>query len=200
MLPLLMFEEEAKVNNEPSGFFKPTRGLRQGDPLSPYLFLICMDVLAKRLALQALNSKSGIGIKLAPRADRIPCLFFADDSLLFCKATAQTAYHLKSILEVFCHQSGQLINLHKSLIVFSKNTPSLDKQHVQGVLNIPTSSALGKYLGCASFQGRPSSDIFDNLAVRAQSKLATWKANSLSKAGRAILIQSNLEALPTHTM
>jgi len=121
------------VNNEPSGYFKPTRGLRQGDPLSPYLFLICMDVLAKRLALRAQNSQSGIGIKLAPRAERIPCLFFADDSLLFCKATAQTAYHLKSILETFCHQSGQLINLHKSVIVFSKNTPSLDKQHVQGV-------------------------------------------------------------------
>ena len=154
------------VNNEPCGFFKPTRGLRQGDPLSPYLFLICMDVLAKRLAHQALNSKSGIGFKLAPRADRIPCLFFADDSLLFCKATSQAVLHLKSLLDTFCHQSGQLINLQKSMIVFSKNTPSLDRQHVKGVLNIPTSSALGKYLGCASFQGRPSSESSRILLIR----------------------------------
>ena len=56
-----------------------------------------MDVLAKRLAHQALNSKSGIGIKLAPGADRIPCLLFADDSLLFCKATSQAAFNLKTI-------------------------------------------------------------------------------------------------------
>ena len=104
-----------------------------------------MDILAQRLAHQALNPKSGIGIKLAPGATRIPCLLFADDSLLFCKATSQTT--LKTILDTFCHQSGQLINLHKSLIVFSKNTLSLDMQHVKGVFNIPTSSSLGKYLG-----------------------------------------------------
>jgi len=159
-----------------------------------------MDVLAKRLVQHALEPKAGIGIKLAPRAERIPCLFFADDSLLFCKATSQAADQLKHLLDTFCHQSGQLINLHKSLIVFSKNTSSLDKQHVQGVLNIPTSSALGKYLGCASFQGRPTLEIFQNLSQKAQTKLTTWKASSLSKAGRVVLIQSNLEALPSHTM
>jgi len=86
------------------------------------------------------------------------------------------------------------------MIVFSKNTPSLDRQHVKGVLNIPTSSALGKYLGCASFQGRPSSEVFQNLSHKAHSKLSNWKANALSKAGRVVLIQSNLEALPSHTM
>jgi len=85
------------VNNEPCGFFKPTRGLRQGDPLSPYLFLICIDVLVQRLAHQALNPKSGIGIKLAPGATWIPCLLFADDGLLFCKATSQAAFNLKTI-------------------------------------------------------------------------------------------------------
>jgi len=155
------------VNNEPCSFFKPTRGLRQGDHLSPYQFHICIDVLAQRLADQALNPKYGIGINLASGATRIPCLLFADDSLLFCKATSQAAFNLKTILDTFCHQSEQLINLHKSLIVFSKNTSSLDKPHVKGVLNIPTSSSLGKYIGCASFQGRPSPEVFRNLAHKA---------------------------------
>jgi len=76
------------INNEPQGFFQPTRGLRQGDPLSPYLFIICMDVLARTLQNHSLNVKTGIGIKLAPAASCIPCLLFADDSLLFCKATS----------------------------------------------------------------------------------------------------------------
>jgi len=64
------------INGEPTGFFKPTRGLRQGDPLSPYLFIIVMNVLANRLHEQSLNAKSGIGIKIASAAPRIPCLFF----------------------------------------------------------------------------------------------------------------------------
>jgi len=133
------------INNEPSGFFKPTRGLRRGDPLSPYLFIVRMDVLANRLYAQSLNAKSGIGIKIAPTATRISCLLFADDSLLFCKSTSQTCQKLKDVLDTFCAQSGQLINFHNSNIVFSKNTRNLDKQVVSDIFNIPHSSSIGKY-------------------------------------------------------
>jgi len=87
------------VNNEPTGFFRPTRGLRQGDPLSPYLFIICMNVLASRLHEQSLFPKSGIGAKIAPSAPRIPCLLFADDSLIFCKASFLACQKLKEILD-----------------------------------------------------------------------------------------------------
>jgi len=188
------------INNEPHGFFKPSRGLRQGDPLSPYLFTICMDVLAKRLHALSLNPKSGIGIKIAQDAERIPCLLFADDSLLFCKATPRACQQLKEVLDTFCTQSGQLVNFHKSSILFSNNTRNLDKQVVGGIFNIPHSSSLGHYLGCSLFQGRPPADLFRTLTSKAVAKLDDWKAKSFSKAGRIILIQSNLESLPIHTM
>jgi len=188
------------INGEPTGFFKPTRGLRQGDPLSPYLFIICMNVLAIRLYEQSLTAKSGIGIKIAASAPRIPCLFFADDSLLFCKATAQACRTLKRILDSFCEQSGQLVNYHKSSIVFSKNTSNMDKQIVSGIFNIPQSAPIGKYLGCAIFQGRPAPDLFQNLIAKTNAKLDSWKSKCFSKAGRVVLIQSNLESLPTHVM
>ena len=188
------------VNSEPCGFFKPTRGLRQGDPLSPYLFILCMDVLARRLHEQSLCPKSGIGIKIAPPAARIPCLLFADDSLLFCKASAQSCHKLKDILDTFCAQSGQVINFHKSSIVFSKNTRSFDRQVVGGIFNIPHSSSIGKYLGCSLFQGRPSPALFQELPAKATAKLSNWKKKCFSKAGRVVLIQSNLEALPVHAM
>jgi len=159
-----------------------------------------MDVLANRLHDHSLNAKSEIGIKIAPAAARIPCLFFADDSLLFCKATSQTCQTLKDVLDSFCAQSGQLINFHKSSIVFSKYTRTLDKQVVGGIFNIPHSASIGKYLGCSMFQGRPGTDLFHHLTAKVISKLDSWKMTCFSKAGRVVLIQSNLESLPAHTM
>jgi len=188
------------INGESCGFFKPSRGLRQGDPLSPYLFLLCMDVLARRLEDLSQDSKSGIGIKIAPATRRIPCLLFADDSLILCKTSAEACHKLKNTLDLFCLQSGQLINFHKSSLVFSKHTSTGDKQTVAGIFNISHSAAIGKYLGCSLFMGRPQSDHFQPLITKATAKLDNWKAKCFSKAGRIVLIQSNLESLPSHTM
>jgi len=158
-----------------------------------------MDVLARTLQTHSLNAKTEIGVKIAPAAPRILCLLFADDSLLFCKATSQACQKLKTVLDIFCAQSGQLVNFHKSTIMFSKNTRPLDKQVVGGIFNIPHSSSLGKYLGCSLFQGRPDAELFQTLTTKANSKLDSWKAKCFSKAGRVVLIQSNLETLPTPT-
>ena len=73
------------VNDEVYGLFTPSRGLRQGDPLSPYLFLICTEILTRALREAQNKKKSGIGFKIAPRAKKLLCLLFAYDSLLFCK-------------------------------------------------------------------------------------------------------------------
>jgi len=113
------------INGGSCGFFKPSRGLRQGDPLSPYLFLICMNVLARRLYDHSIDPKTGLGIEIAPTARRIPCLFFADDSLIFCKTSVQACQQLKTILDVFCTQSGQLINFHKSSLIFLRTPEHL---------------------------------------------------------------------------
>jgi len=141
-----------------------------------------------------------LGIKIAPAARRIPCLFFADDSLIFCKTSVQACQQLKTILDLFCAQSGQLINYHKSSLIFSKNTRACDKQTVAGIFNIPHSAAIGKYLGCSIFMGRPNTNHFHPLITKALSKLDNWKAKCFSKAGRVTLIQSHLESLTSHTM
>ena len=73
------------VNDSVCGFFTPTRGLRQRDPLSPYLFILCMEVLTKTLCKALHRKKCGIGIKISP-----PCLLFADDSLLFCRTNLES--------------------------------------------------------------------------------------------------------------
>jgi hypothetical protein len=73
------------VNKQPHGVIKPTRGIRQGDPLSPYLFLLCAEGLSSLLrGAERRNAVTGLAISRA--GVRINHLFFVDDSLLFCRA------------------------------------------------------------------------------------------------------------------
>jgi len=92
--------------------------------------------VAQQLYDHSLDPKIGLDVKIAPQADEIPCLFFADNNLLFCKASSQSAFKLKNILDMFCVQLGQMIIFHKSPVVFSKNTSNLNGQHVTGIFSI----------------------------------------------------------------
>ena len=108
------------VNDEVCGFFKLTKGIRQGDPLSPYLFLICMEVLTRDLRKAQMKKKASIGFKITPQANKIPCLLFADDSLLFCRTNLESCRHLSTLLSKFCQTSGQLINFCTLSLTFKK--------------------------------------------------------------------------------
>jgi len=121
-------------------------------------------------------------------------------ALFFCKSNQETCSQLKSILDKFYALSGQLVNFHKSVITFSKNITAVQKHTVMGNFNIPQSQSLGSYLGGPVFQGWPFNATFKDLISKVVARLDRWKSNSLSKAGRTILIQSHLEFLPAHTM
>ena len=92
------------LNGEPGDLFFSSRGLRQGDPISPYLFLLVMERLYRRLAW-AVESKE-IHIPPFPRGTSISHLFFADDVLLFCQANWRTITKLANILSSFTSSSG----------------------------------------------------------------------------------------------
>jgi hypothetical protein len=85
------------VNGEPKGYVKPTRGLRQGDPLSPYLFLICAEGLSALLR-KAERESLFRGISICRGGPRISHLFFADDSIIFCRASNNDCVALQNIL------------------------------------------------------------------------------------------------------
>jgi hypothetical protein len=75
------------INGQLMGHIRPSRGIRQGDPLSPYLFLLCAEALSSLLQ-QVERTRSIIGILTSKMGPRISYLFFADDSLIFCKANS----------------------------------------------------------------------------------------------------------------
>jgi hypothetical protein len=98
------------VNDEPTAYFHPQRGLRQGCPLSTYLFVLAINELCLRLQ-EALQNNNLSGVSLGPGAPPIYSLLFADDLILCGKATLEEAHKIKDILDNICQQSGQTPNL-----------------------------------------------------------------------------------------
>lgn len=135
MLCVTTVSYSVNFNGTQVGPVTPRRGLRQGDPLSPYLFLFCVEGLPcsiKRLADEGRIN----GCRIHMQAPSITHLLFANDSFLFCKANMEEAQEIKRILQIYEAQSGQAINLQKSGIYFSSNV-RLDKQtEIKGLLGV----------------------------------------------------------------
>jgi hypothetical protein len=108
-----------KLNGGLSDFFTPSRGLRQGDPLSPYLFLFCVEGFSALLR-QAQREKQVAGAGFGGTGPTITHLLFADDSIVFLEASESNLVALRDILQVYEECSGQRVNLQKSSIFFGK--------------------------------------------------------------------------------
>ena len=127
-------------------------------------------------------------------------LFFANDSLLFCKASIQECQKLMAILDLYEATSGQKINEDKSSISFSQNTPSDLKAEVLEVMGPMKDSKHYKYLGLPSIICRSKTDVFAEVKERVARKLSGWKEKLLSIGGREILIKAIAQTIPTYTM
>jgi hypothetical protein len=124
-----------KVNSEYTARIFPQRGLRQGDLLSPYLFIICGEGLSSMLQKADLEGKIE-GIRVCREVPRINHLFFADDSLVLMHACRHDAQELRRILRVYEKVSGQMINTDKSSVLFSPNTKGGEREGVRQDLDI----------------------------------------------------------------
>ena len=104
------------INEATYGCIFPTRGLRQGDPLSLYLFLLCADGFLSLIKDAARNQLLS-GVSICKGCPMVTHLFFAGNSLLFCKVNEQEFHILIEILELYEAASGQKVNAEKSLIM-----------------------------------------------------------------------------------
>ncbi|XP_030929772.1 uncharacterized protein LOC115955672 [Quercus lobata] len=187
------------LNGQPHGLITPTRGLRQGDPLSPYLFLLVTEGL-HALFEEAKDSGEIRGVSLCPMGPRISHLLFADDSLVFCRATVAESVKIQSILYRYEHASGQCINRGKTNLFFSSNTHPEVQAAIKAFLGLPVTSRFEQYLGLPSLVGRSKKKSFSLIKERIWKKLKGWKERLLSQAGREILVKAVIQAIPIFTM
>ena len=137
------------LNGVAKGNIFPSRGLHQGCPLSPYLFLLCAEGFSALLA-NAETEGSLMGFFCTRRSPRLSHLIFADDSSVFCRTILRDGESILSLLHRYEQASGQTINMEKSIISFSPNVPQVDREILGQLFRIRQTQLHSVYLGLSS--------------------------------------------------
>lgn len=172
----------------------PQRGVRQGDPISPYVYIICAEGLS---GLIRHYEDAGLlyGCKIARGAPRISHLLFADDCYFFFQASIREANLMKTILQKYENVSGQVVNYNKSDVVFSPNTRQEERVAVCDILGVRQVDQPGKYLGMPMCVGKSKVEVFGFLHDRLKQKLQVWYNKELSKIGKLTMLTSSAQTV-----
>ena len=146
-------------NGEATNEFSPSQGIRQGCPLSPYLFVLCVERLIHGIH-NAISAGKWRPIMLSRHGTLLSHLFFADDLLLLAEATVEQARVISAVLANFCVCSNAKVNTSKTLLYFSKNMGAKDVSTISGLLGFSVTSDLGKYLGVPLHHSRVSTNMY----------------------------------------
>jgi len=187
------------LNGQPRGHITPSRGLRQGDVLSPYLFILCTKALSSLIRYTE-NERRISGVPISRGGIWINNLLFADDSLLFCKANLREWRCLQDMLAGYEAVSGQKINRGKTSVYFSRNTKQEVKEAILQEAGVDSVQQFERYLGLPVLFGRSRMSSFNSIKGRIWTKLNGWKEKLLTHAGKEILLKTVIQAIPIYTM
>ena len=186
------------INGSPTVPFRLHRGLRQGDPLSPFLFDLVVEVL-NLVIRKAINMNMWEGIKIGRNEIMLSHLQYADDTILFCPPDLNYLINIKKALILFDLASGLHVNFHKTALM-GINIPDPWLHNAAETLMCQQGSIpftyLGLPIGCATHRLSAWEPILEKLGK----KLAGWKGKMLSLGGRITLIKSSLANLPLYYM
>ncbi|XP_041011424.1 uncharacterized protein LOC121255210 [Juglans microcarpa x Juglans regia] len=152
--------------------FCPKRGLRQGDPLSPYLFILCAEGLSS--LINAAEKKGDIkGVSVRRGGTSINHLMFADDCILFCRAKVSEWKKIHELLQLYEAGSGQMLNKQKSSFFFSSNTRANEKKDIIQEAGGGVCGSYERYLGLPDLVGRSKVNTFRSIKERIWQKIHT---------------------------
>jgi hypothetical protein len=187
-----------KVNNSTGSYFKSGRGVRQGDPLSPFLFNIAVDTLAKMINLAQRNNLIK-GLVSEYIENGIAVLQYADDTILCIQDNKEQAAYLKLLLYLYEDMSGLKINFNKSevIMVSQEESKSLD---FSNMFNCSVGTWPIKYLGVPVAGSRIRIADWLPICEKIMKRLDGWKGSALSLGERLVLVNSCLRNLPVYAM
>ena len=187
------------INGEAKGNIIPSRGLRQGDPLSPFLFILCTEVLISHIK-NAEATATLTGIKIAREFPPISHLLFADDSLFFCRADVPQCEELMRIIDVYGKASGQQLNKSRSSVMFGSRVVTSSKLDLKRSLGIMKEGGMGMYLGMPKKKCGSKTQVFAFVQERMNERINNWSGKLLSRGGKEVQIKSVAQAIPSFVM
>ncbi|KAI0511688.1 hypothetical protein KFK09_012320 [Dendrobium nobile] len=186
------------INGKAQGFFKSSNGIRQGDPLSPALFIIAAEFLSRGIknlfsCHPKLYYKTIGGVAITH-------LSFADDFILFSNGSMKMLKFLFNFLNIFQQASGLTFNYTKCAFIPAKTISATRIGNISRRFGIHATVLPIKYLGVPLYKGKKRSHLFDNIFMNIQNKLSSWAYNFLSYGGRMVLIKHVLCSIPIYLM
>ena len=169
--------------------FQPSRGIRQGDLMSPYLFLLCMEFLGAQITSMC-EDRRWDKVRASRSGLSFSYVFFVDDLMLFAKANRKNCEAIIEVLDNFYNLVGQKVNLTKLKILFSTTVSCRTRRGICRRLEIAATTNLGKYLGFPIIHRRRMGNAYNFVVNKIQSKLAGWRSKLLSKPSRLVLVKS----------
>ncbi|XP_051145949.1 uncharacterized protein LOC127261695 [Andrographis paniculata] len=186
------------VNGDLGGFFPSSRGLRQGDPLSPTLFVLAADLLSRGLE-RLYNRYPDLYYRCRGRF-RLTHLAYADDVLIFANTSGDRISLLTDFLLTYARTTGQKVNCQKSQLVFSRRCPEGIQRQLQAVTGFGTAGLPLMYLGAPLYVGNRRNILYEELLGKLHRYLQRWDCSVLSHGGRLQLIRSTLFSLPLYLL